>query len=201
MFQCLILGLLRDGEARHGYDLIREYRARSGGEVSAGNFYRELARLTAQCLIESGVNPPDADPRRVPYLITETGCEAFDRWLIAPIDRREEMITRLLFADRIPVDKLAGLFDRWQEELLLRGKALAREREDALGKGDASDSPGRYDALPCLLLRRMKHVTAELDFLAEFRQDFDTWQRRWRSATREGDTYIVGPKRPKGWRG
>lgn len=198
MFQYLILGFLRDGEARHGYDLIREYRARSGGEVSTGNFYRELGRLTAQGLIESGVNPPDADPRRVPYRITERGCEAFDRWLIAPIDRREEMITRLLFADRIPVDKLIGLFDRWQDELLLRGKALAREREDALGSREASDSLGRYDALPCLLLRRMKHVTAELDFLTEFRLDFDAWQHRRRSARREGATYIVGPKRAKG---
>ena len=198
MFQYLILGFLRDGEARHGYDLIREYRARSGGEVSTGNFYRELGRLTAQCLIESGVNPPDADPRRVPYRITETGCEAFDRWLIAPIDRREEMITRLLFADRIPADKLARLLDRWQDELLLRGKALAREREDALGNREASGSTGSYDALPCLLLRRMKHVTAELDFLAEFRLDFDSWQRRRRSARGEGDIYVVTAKRAKG---
>ena len=198
MLQYLILGFLRDAEARHGYDLIRQYRARSGGEVSTGNFYRELARLTVQGFIESGVNPPDADPRRVPYRITQAGCEAFDRWLIAPIDRREEMITRLLFADRIPLDKLAVLFDRWQEELLLRGKALAREREDALGNRQASGSPGRYDPLPCLLLRRMKHVTAELDFLTEFRLDFDAWQRRRRSATRESDTYIVGPKRAKG---
>ena len=40
----LILGLLRDGRLRHGYELIIEYTARSGTRVSAGCFYRGFKR-------------------------------------------------------------------------------------------------------------------------------------------------------------
>ena len=84
MFRYLILGLLRNGARLHGYALVKEYRERSGIEVSTGNFYRELQRLIVDGLIRSASNPPDADARRTPYEITELGISVFDDWFTAP---------------------------------------------------------------------------------------------------------------------
>jgi DNA-binding PadR family transcriptional regulator len=66
MFRFLILGLLRNGARLHGYALVKEYRERSGSEVSTGNFYRELQRLVFDGLIRSASNPPEADAQRPP---------------------------------------------------------------------------------------------------------------------------------------
>jgi hypothetical protein len=78
MFRYLVLGLLRDGEPRHGYAVMKEYRERSGLQVNTGSFYRELQRLVAEGLVQTVANPTDADPRRAPYQITETGSACFD---------------------------------------------------------------------------------------------------------------------------
>src|SRR5262249_61544125 len=67
----VLLGFLRDGRARHGYELLTEYRALTGEQLNAGNLYRELARLAGDGFVHATSNPPDADPRRIPYEITE----------------------------------------------------------------------------------------------------------------------------------
>ena len=43
VFYHLVLGCLRDGKPRHGYDVCGELRARSGLQVNPGNVYRELS--------------------------------------------------------------------------------------------------------------------------------------------------------------
>ena len=101
MFCHVLLGLLRDGTPRHGYDLVTEYRARSGNHVNPGNVYRELVRLTKADFVQTSVNPPDADPRRIPYQITQRGCHEFDRWLVAPATQDEELSGWLIFLDRL----------------------------------------------------------------------------------------------------
>ena len=68
------------------------------------------------------------------------------------VDPREEVSIRLLFADRIPPDRLPALLDRWQEEVFLRGKTLAREREDALRNQEGNGPAEDYDALPSYFL-------------------------------------------------
>src|SRR5882757_4326898 len=120
----VILGFLRDGRPRHGYELMCEYRARSGTKLSAGNFYRELARLTADSLVQTGVNPPGADARRIPYQIADRGRLSFDRWLAATSTIENELASWLLFIDQVPIDVRGKLLDRAQEELWLRGKKL-----------------------------------------------------------------------------
>src|SRR5262249_9307895 len=84
MFRYLILGLLRSGESRHGYALMKEYHDRSGVHISSGNFYREIARLLGEGLVRTTSKPNKSDPRRVPYEITDDGMAAFDDWLVAP---------------------------------------------------------------------------------------------------------------------
>jgi hypothetical protein len=75
----VILGFLRDGRARHGYELVLEYRARVGERVNAGNLYRERGRLGGQGLVRAGANAPGADSlsSRPEYRAGET---AWMRW-------------------------------------------------------------------------------------------------------------------------
>ena len=184
MMRQVILGLLRDGGPHHGYELMIEHKRRSGEQINTGNFYRELSRLAADDLVQTGVNPPDADPRRIPYQITDKGCRVFDQWLVSSQGATDELPDRLLFLDRIPLDVRARLFDRWQEELWLRGKTLARAREDALAVRACADSNSVYYLLPALLLRRIAHITAELEFLKEFRLESDSVANRGISTDR-----------------
>ena len=175
MLSHLILGFLRDGQARHGYELITEYKARSGNQVSAGNFYRELAHLASERLVQTGVNPPDADARRIPYQITERGRQVFDEWVISPSRDDGDLSSWLLFIDRVPHETRDRLLDRWQDDLWLRSKALSRAREDALLVQGTRQEAGRYNPLASLISRRLKQVTADLEFLKEFRNELVTW--------------------------
>lgn len=72
-----VLLALADG-SRHGYGILQEVEARSGGAVSlhAGTLYRVLARLLEQQLIEELAAPPDQpneDERRRYYGLTARG--------------------------------------------------------------------------------------------------------------------------------
>jgi len=167
MFWHLILGLLRDGQQRHGYELVTLYKTRTGTHVSPGNFYRDLTRLTSDGLVETGVNPPEADSRRIPYQITAKGRQEFDEWLLSPRDDGD-LTGWILFADRVPPEVREEVIDRRLEELWLRNKILTRTRDDALReRAEAPD--GGYDPLPVLISREMKRISAELEFLEEFR--------------------------------
>ncbi len=176
MFWHLILGLLRDGRSRHGYELMTEYASRSGNRTNAGNFYRELARLASKGLVETGVNPPDADARRIPYRIKQKGQQTFDRWLTAPTIDDGDLPTWVLFANRLDVDIRNRILERHEEALWMRSKGLARMRDDVLARrGVDNDDP--FDPLPVLLARQMKLLTCEIESLHELRVEFDEWSR------------------------
>src|SRR5439155_1490458 len=81
LYRYLVLGLLRDGAARHGYGIMKEYQQRSGIQMCTGRFYNKLQRLAADGLVTTAANPPGADPRRTPYRITTAGAACFDAWL------------------------------------------------------------------------------------------------------------------------
>lgn len=71
-----ILVALSDGE-RHGYAIIQEVEARTGGELrlSAGTLYRSIARMVEQGLIAEVTRKASRqeDPRRRYYRITAAG--------------------------------------------------------------------------------------------------------------------------------
>ena len=72
-----ILLALADGE-RHGYSILQEVEARSGGAVAlhAGTLYRALARLLENQLIEEldgSPNRSNDDERRRYYRLTARG--------------------------------------------------------------------------------------------------------------------------------
>lgn len=176
MFWHLILGLLRDGRSRHGYELMTEYASRSGNRTSAGNFYRELARLASKGLVETGVNPPDADARRIPYRIKQKGQQIFDRWLTAPTIEDGDLPTWVLFANQLDVDARNRILERHEETLWMRSKAVARMRDDLLARRSL-DKDDPFDPLPVLLARQIKLLTCEIESLHDLRVEFEEWSR------------------------
>jgi DNA-binding PadR family transcriptional regulator len=163
MIRNVVLGLLRDGVARHGYELMVEYRRRSGEQMSTGNFYRELSWLVSHGCIETGVNPPDADGRRIPYRITDKGRHMFGQWLLAQDVGAEDAPDRLLFLPLMPADALGRLLHRWQDDLTCEERGLVRARDEALAAGDSHG--------PAFIRLRMKQVAAELEFVNELARE------------------------------
>lgn len=173
MFSHLILGLLRDGRARHGYELISEYRSLSGTTTNPGNFYRELNKLADTKLVETRDTSPGEDQRRIPYLITDLGRREFDAWLCSPTTPEEELSSWVLFADRVPSGVLSELLERTRDRLWLQGKTLERARMDALASARRNGGGRRYHPAPQLLLWHIKRVAADIEFLDEFRQELE----------------------------
>ena len=180
MFRYLILGMLRAGSRQHGYALVKAYRERSGVDVSTGNFYRELQRLVLDGLIRSADNPPEADARRTPYEITPLGITVFDEWLTAHDAAaggwaEDEISARLLFADEADPATMLRVIDRLQENVWFYGKSLERARRQAVAAAEAPDAPPAFRVLPLLLGRRLKHVAADIEFLAELRAKYQAY--------------------------
>ena len=177
MFRFLILGLLRNGAQLHGYALVKTYRERSAVEVSTGNFYRELQRLVVDGLIRSAANPPEADARRTPYEITSVGIAVFDDWFTArdvagAAASEDDISARALFmADSDPA-VVAELLEHMEENLWFAGKSLERARQLLLNR---QHDPAHFDVLPLLLIRRLKRVAADLEFLEEFQSAYAEW--------------------------
>jgi DNA-binding PadR family transcriptional regulator len=187
----VILGLLRDGRLHHGYELMTGYRVRSGTPASPGNFYRELARLETHGYVETGVNPPDADARRIPYHITERGRGAFDRWLQAPPLTEGELSGWILFAGRLADRERDRVLDGWEEQLWLRSQELSRQQREVLEESKSERPAAEYRSLRVLLSRQLKHVAADLGFLEELRSDIKTWVSQ--QASPPNDETVVPP--------
>jgi len=198
VFRYLVLGLLRNGDARHGYALIKDYRRRTGQEASSGNFYRELQRMVGEGLVRTAANPPGADPRRAPYQITETGSAVFDAWLF---DSRQtssgfyenELSARGLFLAEAERPLVSNTLDRWREELWLSSKTLERGRELAITQG-ARASGGSFSTIVLFIARRLKHLAADLEFVEEFRVAYDRWHTA-RASVEEAEQARPVPRR------
>jgi len=179
VFRYLVLGLLRNGGSFHGYALMKQYRERSGLQLSTGNFYRELQRLVAEGLVRTVANPADADPRRAPYEITEAGSLAFDSWLAGPpgsgIGRYEdELSSRALFLATAEPAVARSLLEGWKDELWIRSKVHERARA-AIRAGTATEPDSSFAALPLLLTRSLKHISADIQFLEELAEAYEHW--------------------------
>lgn len=186
----LILGLLRKGEPRHGYQLVTQHRALTGAAISPGNVYRELSRLASRALVLARSDDPGGDGRRIPYQITEQGKELFDHWLLSPAKSGDELASWLIFMDRVPLEVRDRVLERARDTLWSQSKALERAREDALAKHGAVREP--YHPLPVLLSRRLKQVTADLEFLNELRADLVAGEASAAATVEE----LTRPERP-----
>jgi len=166
MFRHVLLALMSNGLPRHGYALMKALEARSGVRVSIGNVYRELQRLRADALIAAVDNPAGADPRRVPYTITQQGRAVLTDWLATPAqsfvrDSADRLYFRLALLAEVGVDHSTRFLDDLQGELAVQARSTERER--ALVK---NGSP----MLPFLLARRARHLAADIQMLDEIRR-------------------------------
>jgi DNA-binding PadR family transcriptional regulator len=189
MFRYLVLGLLRSGGSFHGYALMKEYRERSGLQLSTGNFYRELQRLMGEGLVRTVANPADADPRRAPYEITEAGSFAFDAWLSKPpgsgVGRYEdELSSRALFLANADPAVVRTSLEGWKEELWIRSKVEERARGVARAQRPDDTAPP-FSVLPLLLASSLKHIAADLEFLDELAAAYEHWVQSSRPVVRK----------------
>ena len=165
----LILGLLRDGTASHGYRLLAQHKALSGITTNTGNIYRELGVLQrAEFVVPT---EPDGEQKTIPYYITVAGERDFDRWLLDPatLENHSQMSTWILFAASVPREDRVEILESLRERIWLQSKGVERARSDALRTIKNNGKAHEYHPAPFLLLRELKHLTADLDFLEEFR--------------------------------
>ena len=194
MFRYLVLGLLRDGVPRHGYALMKRYREGSGAQVSVGNFYRELQQLRARGLVRGVRNPSGADPRRLPYEITEAGAGVFDAWFRRPADvaggeHQDHIAVRsFLIAETAAVGPEAVA--EWEDGLLMQRRALERARA---GSERPANGASAFNPLDLFLARRLEHVSVDLRFLGAFRAAYAEW-----TAARNNGERTVRARRRQG---
>lgn len=175
MIRYLVLGFLIDGEPRHGYALLKEWRSRLRVTLNSGSFYRELRLLCKGGLIavSDAVAPEDA--RRTSYVITALGKRAFSSWLLSPLpnlhDNEDELAARAQFLDRSERSRDARLVNEWQDRLWLEGKLLERERDEIRQRSEDRSDGG---IVGLLLTRRIARVAADLEFLSSLRRWIET---------------------------
>lgn len=167
MIRYLILGLLRDRRPRHGYALMKEYRDGSGRALSIGNVYRELQRLRNEGFVRTCSNPPDSDPRRLPYEITDTGCSAFDAWLHGTAGdengggEETEHSLRAFLVVKNALPQADVVLDEWRQDLKARSRQLGRDRAIAVAAAAGNGNSPRA----LWLTRRARHVDVDLEFV------------------------------------
>jgi DNA-binding PadR family transcriptional regulator len=171
----VVLGLLRDGQARHGYALRKSYQARTGRVMTAGSVYRVLHGMRRDGLIQRIPITVDEDPRRAPHRITPRGVRTFDGWLasgddLADPDEGLAIATRAVFLADTPHAAARLLLDRWQEQLRLRHTTLERERPPR-GPAPAAE----LTTLSLLDARRTRMLAAEREFLEDLRRAYLQW--------------------------
>jgi DNA-binding PadR family transcriptional regulator len=175
MFRYLVLGLLRDGQPKHGYAIRREYISRSGVEINSGSFYRELQRLVDDRLLRVA-DGRRVDDRRTPYAILDAGRSVFDRWICSRLGDLEagaddELGSRAVFLARAERERVRAALSEWQEQLWIAGKMLERERVTEASLAATDEFPARS----LLVARRIKYVAADLEFVADTAALYDAW--------------------------
>jgi len=160
---------------------MKAYRERSGVRLSIGNVYRELSRLAGEGLIAAATNPPGADPRRVPYRITDKGREALARWLAAPVrtltfTTADPLSHRLAILGDLDAVRAGEFLNELHTELWEQSKTLERERAIA-----SQREKHGIPALPTrmfLLYRRAKHLATDIEMVDEMRAHLAAGSKR-----------------------
>src|SRR5439155_22700509 len=98
--------------------------------------------------------------------------------------RDEDLDARASLLATLEPDLVFETLDRWRAQLWMRGATVedARARTVARGKTPGSG----FDPLPLFLVRRLKHVAVDIEFLDDFRRAYGQWTRRRADPVRSG---------------
>jgi len=149
---------------------MKSYRSRMGVQLSIGNVYRELQRLTAEHFIATAENPPDADPRRAPYRVTEDGRRALAAWLATPLESpgrsaTDDLACRLALVADMKAAEAVPLLESLRNQLWDFAKSVERERANVAG---TSRDPGKlFVPRETLLARQAMQVAADISVVEE----------------------------------
>ena len=166
-----ILGLLRGGDAQHGYALLKELKRRTGSDCHVGNFYRGVQKLVGAGFVRRLGNLDTGDIRRILYEITPSGSAAFDDWFwqLPPprLESTSGLALRAIFLPEVEPAAARRLLTRAQGDLYVLSKRLEQELGDVLAR--ASGAP---DLRATLLRSHLRRVAAEIELLYELAANF-----------------------------
>jgi DNA-binding PadR family transcriptional regulator len=122
-----LLGLL-ERDARHGYELKREYDTYfgRGKPLPFGQVYSTLSRLARDRLVAPGEAEPGEGPDRKRYSITPAGREEVESWLSNPVEP-EPFLQTVLFSKVVLSLMLGRSAQRYLD--MQRAAHLRRMRE------------------------------------------------------------------------
>ena len=110
----LILGVLRDKQPTHGYEVRRElesWGAENWANIAYGSIYHALSKMAEEGLIESAsTDRTEGRPAKTSYFVTERGEEEFQRllreywWEYTPVV--DPFQVALAFMDSLPREEL-----------------------------------------------------------------------------------------------
>ena len=127
-----LLALLSEGPT-YGLRLRQEFEARTGEAwpLNVGQVYSTLQRLERDGYVEVA---DLGDSTQKAYAITGDGRRELDQWLTTPPDDappRDELVMKVLIAQRLPGVDLPGLLQAHRHHLLITMRTFTRAKEDA----------------------------------------------------------------------
>ncbi len=125
-----VLGLLSQSPAS-GYALAQQVDGAISNfwPMSKSNVYAELVRLERLGLVEASDVSQEKLPNKRVFLLTDAGVETLDAWLREPTFRKERrknsLLVKMLFADRLTDEQVVGLVEATHREAAAERARLA----------------------------------------------------------------------------
>jgi DNA-binding PadR family transcriptional regulator len=134
MLEFIILGFLMCG-VTSGYDL-KQWMTKSTSyffDASFGSIYPALKRLEDKQLVIFNVSVEGSKYKKV-YQITETGKEAFMKWIAEPIDfekSKQNHLVKIFFYEFLPKEKAIDNLKALVEEIKPIERNIIKQKEGA----------------------------------------------------------------------
>lgn len=160
-----LLGLLAQ-QPRHGYELHKEISNLEGlglvWHVKQAQLYALLDKLENQGYLSARLITSESHPPRKEYHLTRSGRQAFEKWMLAPVEHgrelRQDFLAKFYFARLAGIETARRVIEA-QRSVLLQLKHKMDEQGGAL----SSSKPFEKQVYHF----RMKQIQAMLDWLED----------------------------------
>lgn len=158
-----LLGMLAQ-QPRHGYELHKELSNLEGlglvWRIKQAQLYALLDKLENQGYLSSRQITTESHPPRKEYHLTRSGRQAFENWMLAPVEHgrelRQDFLAKFYFARQAGVETARRVVEA-QRIILLRLRGKMDEQDGALSDSQAFEKQVYHF--------RMKQIQAMLDWL------------------------------------